>query len=230
MLRAFILYSQVSETYLILTCVTLQYLNNSYGIIFLWCFFIFNFSWKQTKVKLTVKPLIEETVERIDYKMQKRGQFFLPWSWLCYVDIKPMYPLGIGRTLNVHKKFIGLEAAPQRSSYIKVLLRKTTIWNHSSAWVLSCEFAAYFQNTFSLEHPWKAASGGHPEQPLNVLYTFNLQGLQSTKDFFSKCDQIRRFLRINVPKVLHYNTFYFLRYTSPRDVKYLLIDIRKQWA
>ena len=42
----------------------------------MWCFFIFNFSWKQTKVKLTVKPFFEETVERIDNKMQKHGQFF----------------------------------------------------------------------------------------------------------------------------------------------------------
>ena len=30
-------------------------------------------------------------------------------------------------------------------------------WNHISAWVLSCRFAAYFQNTFSLEHLWRAA-------------------------------------------------------------------------
>ena len=30
-------------------------------------------------------------------------------------------------------------------------------WNHTSAWVFSCKFAAYFQNTFSQEHLWKAA-------------------------------------------------------------------------
>ena len=29
--------------------------------------------------------------------------------------------------------------------------------NHFSAWVFSCKFAAYFQNTFSLEHLWVAA-------------------------------------------------------------------------
>ena len=30
-------------------------------------------------------------------------------------------------------------------------------WNHASAWVF-CKFAAYFQNTFSQEHLWVAAS------------------------------------------------------------------------
>ena len=30
--------------------------------------------------------------------------------------------------------------------------------NHTSTWVLSCKFAVYFQNTFSQEHFWMAAS------------------------------------------------------------------------
>ena len=30
--------------------------------------------------------------------------------------------------------------------------------NHTSAWVLSCKFAVYFQNTFSYERLWRAAS------------------------------------------------------------------------
>ena len=34
----------------------------------------------------------------------------------------------------------------------------TLYWIHTSAWVFSCEFAVYFQNTFSLEHLWVAAS------------------------------------------------------------------------
>ena len=32
-------------------------------------------------------------------------------------------------------------------------------WNHISAWLFSCKFAAYFQNVFSSEHLWSAASG-----------------------------------------------------------------------
>ena len=31
-------------------------------------------------------------------------------------------------------------------------------WNRASAWVFSCKFAAYFQNIFSNEHLWTAAS------------------------------------------------------------------------
>ena len=31
-------------------------------------------------------------------------------------------------------------------------------WNRSSAWVFSCKFAACFQNNFSEEHLWMAAS------------------------------------------------------------------------
>ena len=36
---------------------------------------------------------------------------------------------------------------------------KQLYWNHTSAWVFSCKFAAYFQNTFSQEHLWRAAFG-----------------------------------------------------------------------
>ena len=42
--------------------------------------------------------------------------------------------------------------------YGKAPMAKQLYWNHTSAWVFSCQFAAYFQNTFSLEHIWKAAS------------------------------------------------------------------------
>ena len=35
---------------------------------------------------------------------------------------------------------------------------KQLYWDRTLAWVFSCKFAAYFQNTFSLEHLWVAAS------------------------------------------------------------------------
>ena len=35
---------------------------------------------------------------------------------------------------------------------------KQLYWNHTSKWVFSSKFAAYFQNTFSEEHLWMAAS------------------------------------------------------------------------
>ena len=41
------------------------------------------------------------------------------------------------------------------SSPSEVFLEK----GHTLAWVFSCKFAAYFQNTFSWEHLWRAASG-----------------------------------------------------------------------
>ena len=41
------------------------------------------------------------------------------------------------------------------SSPSEVFLEK----GHTLAWVFSCKFAAYFQNIFSWEHLWRAASG-----------------------------------------------------------------------
>ena len=35
---------------------------------------------------------------------------------------------------------------------------KQLYWTHTSAWVFSCKFAAYFQYNFFLEHLWRAAS------------------------------------------------------------------------
>ena len=35
---------------------------------------------------------------------------------------------------------------------------KQLYWNHTSAWVFSSKFAAYFQNTFPEKHLWMASS------------------------------------------------------------------------
>ena len=37
-------------------------------------------------------------------------------------------------------------------------VEKQLFRNHSSKWVFSCKFAAYFQSIFSWEHLWMAAS------------------------------------------------------------------------
>ena len=37
-------------------------------------------------------------------------------------------------------------------------------WNCTLAWVFSCKFSAYFQNTFSTQHPWMAASANIQSQ------------------------------------------------------------------
>ena len=46
-----------------------------------------------------------------------------------------------------------------KSDFNKVT--KQLYWNHSLAWVLSCKFAAYSQQTFSYEHLLRAASGSY---------------------------------------------------------------------
>ena len=43
-----------------------------------------------------------------------------------------------------------------KCDFIKVA--KQLYWNCTSAWVFSCKFTAYFQNTFSQEHLWVAVS------------------------------------------------------------------------
>ena len=44
-------------------------------------------------------------------------------------------------------------------------------WNRISAWVSSCKFPAYFQNTFSYEHFWMAASNNeYLNIPCNHLF------------------------------------------------------------
>ena len=35
---------------------------------------------------------------------------------------------------------------------------KQIYWNHTSAWMISCKFTVYFQNTFYEEQLWMAAS------------------------------------------------------------------------
>ena len=59
-----------------------------------------------------------------------------------------------------------------KSDFNKVA--KQLYWSHTSAWVFSCKFAAYFQNTFSWEHLWVAASERCLDFPLVLLYNLEL--------------------------------------------------------
>ena len=43
-------------------------------------------------------------------------------------------------------------------SIIMLFISKQLYWNHTSAQVFSCKFAAYFQKTFSQERFWVTAS------------------------------------------------------------------------
>ena len=55
--------------------------------------------------------------------------------------------LGRG-TLKICNKFTGEHPCWSAIS-IKLLVALQLYWNHTSSWVFSCKFAAYFQNTFS---------------------------------------------------------------------------------
>ena len=96
-------------------------------------------------------------------------------------------PLDTGRKLNIPKTFRGhpghlLNALHKQlsrgvlrkkcSENMQQIYKRTPMpkcdfnklalqlyWNRTLAWVFSCKFAAYFQNTFSQELLWMAASG-----------------------------------------------------------------------
>ena len=57
-------------------------------------------------------------------------------------------------------KFTGGHPCRRKVARISIkLLALQIYWNHTSVWVISCKFAAYFQNTFLQEHLWRAACG-----------------------------------------------------------------------
>ena len=52
------------------------------------------------------------------------------------------------------------------------VLKKMCYWNHISAWVSSCKFAAYFQNIYSEELLWRVASNLGPCEPSMIELFF----------------------------------------------------------
>ena len=64
----------------------------------------------------------------------------------------------------------------RKSDFNKVVLQR--YWNRTSEWVFSCKFATYFQNTFSQEPLWRAASvltNQYLSKPLANSNSDNLQ-------------------------------------------------------
>ena len=47
---------------------------------------------------------------------------------------------------------------------------KQLYWNRTATWAFSCKSTAYFQNTFSQEHLWRAASELFYRTPLVAAY------------------------------------------------------------
>ena len=70
--------------------------------------------------------------------------------YLRETDVQKQPPRGVLRTRCTES---------MQQIYRRTPMPKFDYWNHTSAWVFSCKFAAYFQNTFFLEHLWTAASG-----------------------------------------------------------------------
>ena len=81
------------------------------------------------------------------------------------------------------------------------IVAKWLYWNHTSAWVFSCKFAVYFQNTFSWEHPGRAASVHSVSK-----YYSSSEGSWKTTDvllenfltFLYSCRQLLLFLTCNL--------------------------------
>ena len=68
-------------------------------------------------------------------------------------------------------------------------------WNHMSAWVFSCKFAAYFQNTFSWEFIWRTASRQLIHRAINHL--FSIWGKHWPEAGTRRCSLKKVFIKIS---------------------------------
>ena len=81
----------------------------------------------------------------------------------------------------------------QENTHAKLWIQLRLYYNDSSVWLVSCKFAAYFQNTFLLQHPWMAASG--VQYKLVILKTFMLMRISHLLKFLLTIfTQFRRIL------------------------------------
>ena len=72
----------------------------------------------------------------------------------------PMTEAAIQRC-SIEKMFWKYAANLQENTHPKCNFNKIALqlyWNRTLTWVFSCKFAACFQNSFSQEHLWMAAS------------------------------------------------------------------------
>ena len=79
--------------------------------------------------------------------------------------------------LKICSKYTGKH--PRWSDFNKVVMK--LYWNRTSTRVSSCKFAAHFQNTFSLEHLWRATSVLCTNLERRIfLYAINHQNVMTT--------------------------------------------------
>ena len=89
------------------------------------------------------------------------------WRRMCKVNIFVLIKTSWRRLLKTKTKDV-FKTSSRRLHQDECLLghlrvaaseaNKQLDWNHTSAWVFSCKFAACFQNTFFYEHLWVTAS------------------------------------------------------------------------
>ena len=89
-------------------------------------------------------------------------------------------------------------------------------WNRTSAWAFSCKFAAYFQNTFSKEHIWTAASKGRIFKALCITTcavcqcTF-IYHVSILTNFFFSCNILSIFFLFSIFNYLQLYSQLFIR-------------------
>ena len=76
-------------------------------------------------------------------------------------------------------------------------------WNHTSAWVFSCKFPAYFPSIFFLEHLWMAASASNRQ--INILLYHRTIFIVSVVKFvcYSKISYFHFFIKKQLTVVLY---------------------------
>ena len=113
--------------------------------------------------------------------------------------------------LNICSKLTGEDPAPK---CVLNKVAKQLCWNHTSASVFSCKFAACFQNTFSWEYLLSAASVCQ----ISVIRFFceNISWIK-VMDYFAK--------------VCHHNRLTFSKYASElhKKTRFYLIRIFLSW-
>ena len=98
--------------------------------------------------------------------------------------IQKQSPTGVSRRrCSENMQQIYRRTPMSKCDFSKVALQ--LYWNHISVWVFSCHFAGYFQNTFSEEHFWVAASDNSTVMFFNILL-FCLKGYSETLTCFNK--------------------------------------------
>ena len=122
------------------------------------------FGWRLSQIcKILARTVLEIELQRRPSKI--RCEMQLDWlekwnnSLRIHFKLQKQPSRGVLRkkcSQNMQK--IYRRTPMPRCDFNKVALQLYWFWNRASAWVFSCKFAAYFQNIFSKEHHWMAAS------------------------------------------------------------------------